>query len=696
MFPSAAPSHTTRNTAYTRHKTKAAAASRLKSAASREIAPDCPRPKSLKRRAAALASLEFYCKTYKPKIFDLPFSADHRKVIAALETTILHGGQIAVAMPRGSGKTSLCEAAAEWAILRGTRKFVLLVCATAQHAATSLQALAQTFSRNDELAADFPATCYPLRRLEGISQRRLLWQGTPIVQKLTAETLALPNLPPSPTAGSLLATAGLTGSIRGRKWITPDGRSLRPDLVIIDDPQTDQSAKSPAGNAQREALILQTVLGLAGPGKSLAAVMPCTVIEPDDLADRFLDHAKHPEWKGIRTKLVQTWPTDPKASELWTQYKDIRAAAMLAGTTPGPENDFYQTHRPTMDAGAVLAWPERHAPNELSALQNAYNLRFDKGDKAFLAEYQNDPLRDGAETASILNNRALATRLNGQPRHRAPAEAHWITAGIDVQQSSLWWVVAAWSAGFGAAILDYGIWPRQTAEYASLASLRKTLATAYPGQTLEDQIAAGLDALAGHLAGLPWTNPAGEQLTIGRTLIDCNWNQSESAVFRVCNLPNGRTIHATPSRGRFVGAGSRPMAEWNHKPGDLAGHCWRLPAPTRGEPRTLQIDVNAWKSIVADRLALPLTAAAAITLPGTDPRPHEMLCDHLAAEYRRRVTGRGRTIDEWTARPTAPDNHLWDALILSAVAASVAGCPLTAQPTTQPNTGRRRRGVRYA
>jgi hypothetical protein len=681
---------------YQRHKTTAAKASRLKSAAAREIAADCPRPRSLKRRAAALESLESYCRSYKPRVFDLPFSNDHRTVIAALEQTITNGGQIALAMPRGSGKTSLCEAAAEWAILRGTRKFVLLVCATSKLAQDSLQAMAQTFAQNDLVAQDWPATCYPLRRLEGITQRRLLWNGAPIVQKLTAETICLPNLPVSPTAGSLLATAGLTGSIRGRKWITPDGRSLRPDLVIIDDPQTDESATSPHQTARRETLILQTVLGLSGPAKSLAAIMPCTVIEPDDLADRFLDHAKHPEWGGIRTKLVQSWPTDPAAAELWQQYRDLRSAALLAKTSPGPENAFYERHRPTMDAGSVLAWPERHGPNELSALQNAYNLRFDKGDRAFAAEYQNDPIRAGTETSAALEPRALATRLAELPPHTAPATANWITAGIDVQQSSLWWTVTAWSAGFGGIVLAYGCWPRPNQAYYTLSTLRRTLQNTHPGHTLEDQLCFGLDSLAQHLAAIPWTNPAGERLTINRTLIDCNWNQSETAVFRAVGLPSGRAIAAAPSRGRFIGAAARPMAEWQLRPGDLPGHCWRLPAATRGAPRVVQIDVNAWKSIVADRLAMPPAAANAITLAGTEPKTHELFCDHLASEYRRRVAGRGRIADEWSARPTAPDNHFWDALILSAVAAAVAGCPLTATAPTPQTGGRRRRGVRYA
>jgi hypothetical protein len=37
------------------------------------------------------------------------------------------------------------------------------------------------------------------------------------------------------------------------------------------------------------------------------------------------------------------------------------------------------------------------------------------------------------------------------------------------------------------------------------------------------------------------------------------------------------------------------------------------------------------------------------------------------------VTIRGQTFDKWTVRPSNPDNHLFDVLVLAAVAASVAG-----------------------
>jgi hypothetical protein len=53
---------------------------------------------------------------------------------------------------------------------------------------------------------------------------------------------------------------------------------------------------------------------------------------------------------------------------------------------------------------------------------------------------------------------------------------------------------------------------------------------------------------------------------------------------------------------------------------------------------------------------------------------HEMLFDHIAAEYPTRTENKstGRTVDEWQLIP-GRDNHWLDGLVGSAVAASVVG-----------------------
>ena len=58
------------------------------------------------------------------------WSDDHLKAIKKIEQSVLKGGLFALAMPRGSGKSSLCEAAGVWSIVYGHREFVTLIGAT--------------------------------------------------------------------------------------------------------------------------------------------------------------------------------------------------------------------------------------------------------------------------------------------------------------------------------------------------------------------------------------------------------------------------------------------------------------------------------------------------------------------------------------------------------------------------------------
>ena len=66
----------------------------------------------------------------------------------------------------------------------------------------------------------------------------------------------------------------------------------------------------------------------------------------------------------------------------------------------------------------------------------------------------------------------------------------------------------------------------------------------------------------------------------------------------------------------------------------------------------------------------------ALTLWGRSAEDHLLFAEHLTAEYRVKTEGRGRRVDEWKMRPDAHDNHWWDCIVGSAVAASMSGCVL--------------------
>jgi hypothetical protein len=638
------------------------------------------------RKACAANDFRFFCEAYFQPTFHLNWSPDHLKVIAKIEEAVIRGGLFAMAMPRGSGKTTICECACIWAALYGHRQFVCLIGSDEGHAMDMLDSIKMELDGNDLLLEDFPEAVYPIQRLDGIANRAngQLYQGRRTHIGWTAREIVLPAIPSSVASGAIIKVAGITGRIRGMKYKRADGQTVRPSLVVLDDPQTDESARSLSQCANRESVLAGAVLGLGGPGKKISGIMPCTVIRPGDMADNILDRNKHPEWNGERTKMVYSFPTNEK---LWQQYAELRADSLRAGNRGVEATELYRANREAMDLGGVVAWPERHNPDELSALQHAMNLRL-QDEAAFFAEYQNEPLPTDVLGDEELTADKIAAKVNRLARGEAPIGVQQLTMFIDVQATLLYYVVAGWERDFTGYVFDYGTYPDQKRPYFTLRDARHTLATVTKTAGLEGSIYAGLEALTADLLGREWRREDGAMLRINRCLIDANWGTSTDLVYQFCRQSRFANV-LMPSHGRFVGASSQPFSEYQRKAGDLLGHNWRVPSVQgRRAIRHVVFDANFWKSFLYARLAVAMADRGCLSLFGDRPDQHRLVAEHLTAEYRVKTEGRGRTVDEWKIRPERGDNHWFDCLVGSAVAASVQGVAL---PETHALVSRPRR-----
>ncbi len=672
-------------TGYEAHKERAAQRVRDLSLAGRDIG-ELPAVANADRKERAERDFRFFCEQYFPQTFHLPWSPDHLKVIAKIEQAVLEGGLFAMAMPRGSGKTSLCETACVWALVYGHREFVALIGSDEDHAENMLDSIKVELETNDLLNDDFPEICFPIRALEGIHQRAAgqLYQGRQTHIGWTAKEIVLPTIPGSRASGAIICVAGITGRIRGMKHKRVDGTSVRPSLVLIDDPQTDESARSPSQCAARERILAGAILGLAGPGRKIAGLMALTVVRPDDLADRILDREKHPQWQGERTKMVYSFPAN---EALWARYAEVWREGMRADRGIGAATEFYLANRAAMDEGAVIAWPERHHPDELSAVQHAMNLRLDRGDVAFWAEYQNEPLPEEHADDELLTADQIAAKVNGLRRGEVPIGATHVTMFIDVQAKALFWLVAAWEDDFTGFVLDYGTEPDQKAAYFTLRDIRQTLADASPRAGLEGAIYAGLERLTDATLGREWRRDDGATVRIDRCLVDANWGQSSDVVYQFCRQsPFAGAL--LPSHGRYVGASSIPFADYKRKRGDRVGLNWRIPlVGSRRSVRHALFDTNYWKSFIHARLAVPMGDPSCLSLFGRAADKHRLLAEHLTSEYRVKTEGRGRTVDEWKLRVDGLDNHWLDCLVGCAVAASMQGATLfgtESKPVARP------------
>ena len=657
------------------------------SLAGRDIG-DLPAVVNPERKKECERNFQLFCESYFPETYSLEWSPDHLKVIEKIETAVLSGGLFALAMPRGSGKSTLAETAAIWSMVYGHREFVTLIGATESAALEMLDSIKTELEVNENLASDFPEVCYPIEQLEGIANRcnGQLYHGERTRITWTSNEIVLPTIKDSKASGIIVRVAGITGRVRGMKYKRADGRSVRPSLVIIDDPQTSESAGSLEQTRKRVRVLAGDILGLAGPGQKIAGIMPCTIIRPGDMAEQILSREKHPEWNGERTKLLYQFPKNMK---LWDEYADIRADSLRENGTIDRATAFYAAHRKEMDEGAQIAWEARYNPDELSAIQHAMNLRF-LDEVAFWAEYQNEPLPEDLGSEEQLSVDMVIHKLNGMKVRSVPVACNHITMFVDIQKTLLFYVVCAWEDDFTGYVIDYGAYPDQQRRYFSLAEANPTLQSVAPRTGIEGSIFAGLEKLTEDYLGREFTRDDGAMMRIERCLIDANWGASTDLVYQFCRQSKYSNI-LLPSHGRYIGAASKPMSEYKKTAGDRVGHNWRIPnVAGRRAIRHVIFDTNYWKTFIHARMQVAMGDRGCLSLWGREPERHLLFAEHLTAEYRVKTEGRGRTVDEWKMRQEAHDNHWLDGLVGCAVAASMCGSVLPGTDSTAAKTAKPR------
>lgn len=631
-----------------------------------------PPIKKPKRRESTRYDLEKFLLTYFKESCDLKFSESHIQLIRDTERVLLQGGNVIAAFPRGSGKTTIFQRAELWATLHGHRQFPMLLCADDKKFKQLLRGIKTICETNQLLSEDFPEVIYPIQKLERVANRAgyQTCRGEPTHIKWGIEQIVFPTVKESKkhgNAGAVIAGGGLTGAaVRGGVVTRPDGKQVRPDAFLIDDPQTRKSAKSQSQCQEREDTINGDILGMAGPGKRTAACCACTVIYREDTADRLLDRIRSPHWKAHKVSMIETWPTNMK---LWEEFDTIRRQELLGEMDPGRTQEFYVKNREAMDAGAVVYWDERKLPEEVSALQHAMTLYY-RNPRTFMAEFQNCPEETSGEDLTELNALELVRRSTTYERGTVPAQCTHLTAQIDVQATCVYWMICAWSQEFGGHIVDYGTYPDQKRPYFRLTEVKKTFQKASPGNDESGALREGLIKTIQTIQGRTFIRTDGAEMKVERGGVDARWlpDEVERAI-----IESGCSNNWFPYYGVGIGAKNKPLSQWTKKRGVQFGKNWLIQKPDRKLLRSIFSDVNYWKSQMHQGLSVPQTHTQAVVFFAGATSQHQLLADHLSSERAARVKSKERIVDEWELPSNRPDNHWWDTLIGCAVLASICG-----------------------
>lgn len=594
-------------------------------------------------------------------------------------------------MPRGSGKTTLIVRAAIWALLYGKSNYVTIVAADDRKAKKLLRTIKSLLRFNELLHGDFPEVCVPVRALQGqaINAAKQTLDGEFTLMDWADKVAQLPTVEGSESSGALIETMGVTAAGRGGNVTLDDGTVLRPSLVLIDDFQTRESAASAPQIETRLSIIAGDLAGMAGPGEHIAMLAAITVIYPDDAADRLLDRDKHPEWHGVRERMVVSWPSD---EERWDHYAELRAEAMRADRDPVEAQAYYEEHRDAMDAGCVLSWPERCGPGE-TPVQHVMHLKQKHGDEAFAAEYQNEPLHENATLARFQTADEIAACVNKLSQGELPDRAERVVAAIDVQSDHLWFGVAAFRHGFGGVVLDYGTWPDQRRRFYTKRKLPRPLASVdrYALLNHEEALYQAIQHVLDELAGRTWEAPDGALLRVSRVLVDEGY--ATDTVHEAIR-ESGHAAIAKPAKGVGIKASATPMADVPVRKGEPRprhDHWRERVSRSNRHSRTIQWDTNFWQTFLHQRLQAAPGSTGRLTLWGTSAVRHRLFGAHLTA-MTPKVEMRGtREVVEWNKKPTKPDEDLADVFAMCCVAASEQGVKLESEAPPR-KSGKRLKG----
>jgi hypothetical protein len=689
--PAVRPAPMTAQERYAKKKDSERARQRALTEQGRDIGP-IPDVADPHRRSAAASSLRIHLETYHAETYNRSWAQYHYAMFERIEAAIFDGGWFAVAVPRGGGKTAICEGAVEWALLHGHKRWPMFVGGTEDKAVRSMKNIKSELQLNPLLLEDFPEILFPIQSLEGSSRRceGQLCCGTNTSSYWGTHQVVLPTLPehewsrfvernfisrglasPTATFGHRISVAGLTGNIRGLSEKTPNLEMIRPDFVLADDPQTRESAKSVTQSQYRFQILTGDIAYLSGGQQRMSVVVPCTVIYRGDLADQILDRDLNPEWRAERHRMLITLP---ERLDLWGDYAEIRRECLRLNRPITEANDFYLANQAEMDRGAASSWPERFLDDEHSAIQHGMNLKI-RDEVSWWAEAQNEPIADADAEALMCPTNAIMVKQHHCERGTFPMFCEKVAAHIDVQQKILYYAVMGASTEFECAVGLYGTVPDQRRNYFSLNEDLRTLQQEFPGEAVEVALYRGIQAAIAQLATGIYRREDGVELDISRIHVDCGW--LPETVIKACRESPFSAI-VLPVQGISVRAKDTPLALRTKKTGETRGHEWIVkPKPDMLSVRYGQVNVNYWKNQVHQGFAAT-TGPGAISLYKDRAERHRMIAEHCNAEVPVKVTANETTVIEWSQRPDHPDNHLFDNLVGCLAALSMAGCKLPA------------------
>lgn len=427
-------------------------------------------PLNVKRRTECLADAKTFLTEYFTDTFSEAFTLDRESMLAAILDAARFGKDIAIAGPRGEGKTKIATYGALYLMCAGLSNFPLVIGKSQVKAANELETIKDQLQQNEKLRADFPEIGVPFAAVGAWSSRARMQTvaGEYTNLRLSSHMIAFPTIAERQlddwpagvepvSKGQVMMALGVDGPIRGTNY-----RDRRPTLAILDDIESRESAQSDALIEANQTIIEKDVAGLGTGSSRVSRVMLCTTQNRKCIAYIYTDTKQKPSWNGKRYRRMQE---KPDREDLWQRYIELRQNKADEDPDAREATQFYESNREQMDRGVQMSnqnsYDKRLAadgkPLEYSAVQAYYNSVADFGEASVATEQDNDPPENVGPEGSGLTSNLVASRLNTFDKWQCPENTKVVTAGLDVGKYECHYTVTAWTKDAAGCVLDYGV-----------------------------------------------------------------------------------------------------------------------------------------------------------------------------------------------------------------------------------------------
>lgn len=306
-------------------------------------------------RTLCIRDSEVFFSVCMAETFNRPSANFHRFLVNVATRDQMSGRRICAVGPRGWGKsTTITEGGPLFICARNDHipvaqryMFILIVSETAAQAQARLAVIKDNLVNNERLAELFP----------DMAGEGPVWRQEMIV---TNNNICI-------------ATAGMTTSIRGIRY-----KNRRPDLILLDDPDSIDSAASPTESAKLEARFTRDLLKCGH--KRTDVLVAATIISKQCIAYKLLYGDEYSAWDGKVFKALEHFPTRMDLWDRWGELLKDRSDKQREATAEA----FWLANMEAMLEGGVSNWPEEYP---VKTLMREYYV---EGRKAFLTEKQNE------------------------------------------------------------------------------------------------------------------------------------------------------------------------------------------------------------------------------------------------------------------------------------------------------------------